>query len=82
MGGPANQRGEAVEQAGPEGGGRDMGHGWAKNQKWAKVQEIMSFRILFGIWIFGKLWKFVLGDLEEILTWGFFLKSSRLLKDF
>jgi hypothetical protein len=47
-----------------------------------QIQEIKSFRILFGIWIFGKLWKFAQGDFEGILTWGFFLKSSRLLKDF
>jgi hypothetical protein len=47
-----------------------------------QTQEIKSFRILFKIWIFGKLWKFVQGDSEGILTWGFFLKSSRLLKDF
>jgi hypothetical protein len=60
----------------------DLGRGWAKNWEWAKVQEIKSFRILFGIWIFDKLWKFVQGDLEGILTWGFFLKSSRLLKDY
>jgi hypothetical protein len=73
---------EAVGQAGPEGGEREVGHGWADNQKWAKVQEIKSFRILFGFWIFGKLWKFVHGYLEGILTWGFFVKSARLLKDF
>jgi hypothetical protein len=70
-----------VGQAGIEGGGRKVGHSWAKNRKWAKVQEIKSFQILFGIWIFDKLWKFVQGNLEGILTWGFFLKSSRLLKD-
>jgi hypothetical protein len=51
-------------QLGRKGGGR----GWAENRSWAKVQEIKSFRILFGIWIFGKLWKFVQGDLEGILT--------------
>jgi hypothetical protein len=71
-----------ARQAGPEGGGGEVGCGWAKNRKWAKVKEIKSFRILFGIWIFGKFLKFVQGDLERILTWGFFLKSSRLLKDF
>jgi hypothetical protein len=47
-----------------------------RNQRWAKVQEIKSFQILFGILILGKLWKFVQGDLVAILTWGFFLKSS------
>jgi hypothetical protein len=30
----------------------------------------------------ARLWKFVEGDLGGILTWGFFLNSSRLLKDF
>jgi hypothetical protein len=29
-----------------------------------------------------RLWKIVEGDLGGILTWGFFLNSSRLLKDF
>jgi hypothetical protein len=29
-----------------------------------------------------RLWNFVEGDLGGILTWGFFLNSSRLLKDF
>jgi hypothetical protein len=36
------------------------GRGWAENQSWAKVQEIKSFQILFGIWIlanFGNLYK-------------------------
>jgi hypothetical protein len=37
-----------------------------------QIQEIKSFRILFGIWIFGKLWKFAQGDSEGILTWRFF----------
>jgi hypothetical protein len=53
-----------ARQAGPEGGGGEVGCGWAKNRKWAKVKEIKSFRILFGIWIFGKFLKFVQGDLE------------------
>jgi hypothetical protein len=29
-----------------------------------------------------RLWKFVQGDLGEILTQGFFLNSSRILRDF
>jgi hypothetical protein len=29
-----------------------------------------------------RLWKFVQGDLGEILMWGFFLNSSSILKDF
>jgi hypothetical protein len=32
------------------------------------IQEIEPFRILFGIQIFGKVWKFAQGDLEGILT--------------
>jgi hypothetical protein len=60
-----------------KGGGR----GWAENRSWANVQEIKSFQILFRIWIFGKLWKFVQGDLDEILTWGFFIKSSRFSRN-
>jgi hypothetical protein len=51
--------------------GPETGNGWIK-----------SFRILFGIWIFGKLWKFAQGGSEGILTWEFLLKSSRLLNDF
>jgi hypothetical protein len=59
-----------------------------EEERWAAVRPktengwIKSFRILFGIWIFGKLWKFAQGESEGILTWRFFLKSSRLLKDF
>jgi hypothetical protein len=30
----------------------------------------------------ARLWEFVEGNLGGICTWGFFLKSSRLLKDF
>jgi hypothetical protein len=73
--------------------GRRRGRiGWkGEEERWAaagpeigygQIQEIKSFRILFEIWIFGKLLKFAQGDSEGILTWGFFLKSSRLLKDF
>jgi hypothetical protein len=32
--------------------------------------------------IIARLWNFVGGDLGGILRWGFFLNSSRLLKDF
>jgi hypothetical protein len=54
------------------------GRGWAENQSWAKVQEMKSFRILFGIWIFGKLWKFLQGDLEDILSRWLLLRPLRL----
>jgi hypothetical protein len=88
--GPPVSAGEAVGQAGlegegvrwavagPERGGRDVARGWAGSWKW--LDKIL--RILFGIWIFGKIWKFAHGDSKGILIWGFFLKSSRLLKDF
>jgi hypothetical protein len=81
--GRLGQKGEGKRwaAAGPVGGGREVGCGWAENQKWSDSRK-KSFRILFGVWIFGKFWKFAQGDFEGILTWGFFLKSSRLLKDF
>jgi hypothetical protein len=72
-----------------ERGGLQLGQKGEK-ERWApagaeigngRIQEIKSFQILFEIWIFGKLWKIAQGDFEGILTWGFFLKSSRLLKD-
>jgi hypothetical protein len=50
--------------------------------------ELGPIRVMkpFGIFIwnlnFWQHWKFVQGDLEEILTWEFFLNSSRLLKEF
>jgi hypothetical protein len=52
---PEEDEGQAVDRAGPHGvrggggagwagrGGREVGRGWAENQKWAKVQEIKSF---------------------------------------
>jgi hypothetical protein len=42
----------------------------------------MNFRIKIGFLNLSRLWKFVEGDLGGILTRGFFLNSSRLLKDF
>jgi hypothetical protein len=32
--GPPISEGEAAGQAGPEAGGREVGHGWAENRKW------------------------------------------------
>jgi hypothetical protein len=40
------------------------------------------FRIKIGFLNLPRLWKFVQGDLGGILTQGFFLNSSRTLKDF
>jgi hypothetical protein len=42
----------------------------------------ISFPIKLEFLNLPRLWKFVEGDLEGILRWGFFLNSSRLLKDF
>jgi hypothetical protein len=77
---PGRLRPSGEGESGPVG---DEGR-WPRlgqNQRWAKVQEIKSFQILFGILILGKLWKFVQGDLVAILTWGFFLKSSRFSRN-
>jgi hypothetical protein len=41
-----------------------------------------NFRIKNWIFEFTKAWKIVEGDLGGIFTWGFFLNSSKLLKDF
>jgi hypothetical protein len=51
---------ERCAAARPEGGGREVGRGWAQNRKWPDSQR----------------------DFDGILTWGFFLKYSRLLKGF
>jgi hypothetical protein len=89
--GPPISEGEAAGQAGPD-EGRERGGPWlgqkGEGERWAAARPetgngwIKFFQILFGIWIFDKLWKFAQGDSEGILIWGFFLKSSRLLKDF
>jgi hypothetical protein len=52
------------------GGGR-----WAQAQK----QILFEFQLILE---FGRIWKIAQGDLGRNLTWGFFLKSSRLSKYF
>jgi hypothetical protein len=42
----------------------------------------MISELKIGFLNLSGLWKFVEGDLGGILTWGFFLNSSRLLMDF
>jgi hypothetical protein len=42
----------------------------------------MIFELEIGIWNLLSLWKFAQGKLGGILTWGFFLNSSKLLKYF
>jgi hypothetical protein len=58
-----------------------VGRSWAGNQKWLDSRNKILSNFIWNL-DFGKLWKFAQGGSEGILTWGFFLKSSRLLKDF
>jgi hypothetical protein len=64
--------------------------GWAERLSWpaellGQLGQKLK-KIPFGIKIrflnLQRLWKFVQGDLGGILIWGFFLNSSRILKDF
>jgi hypothetical protein len=69
---------------GPVGRGGKIGR--LENKKeWAvaglKAEE-NYFRIKFGFSNIQRLWKFAQGNFGGILTWGFFLNSPRLLKDF
>jgi hypothetical protein len=73
------------------GGGRKVGWAaWAERPDgpvgrwfdWAESEGKILFRIKIGFLNIKRLWKFVGGDLGGILVWGFFLNSSRLLKDF
>jgi hypothetical protein len=86
------QRRAQAEQLGPAcglqpaGEERPAGAGWAEGRVGRKVgqaeskeKEYSELKIRFLN--LPRLWKFV-GDLGGILTWGFFLNSSRLLKDF
>jgi hypothetical protein len=49
---------------------------------WAEIQRENLFGIKFGFLNLPRLWKFVQEDFGGILMWGFFLNSSRILKDF
>jgi hypothetical protein len=71
---PAGLRGQAErprpsgeresEPVGKKGSGPRLG----RKPELGPIQGIKPFRILFEIQIFGKIWKFVQGDLEWILT--------------
>jgi hypothetical protein len=54
---------------------------WAARSAGPKSRKRIS-ELKIGFLNLPKLWKFVEGDLGGILTRGFFLNSSRLLKDF
>jgi hypothetical protein len=65
------------------------GAGWAKKAEWVgwllgrlgrKLKN--PFGIKIGFLNLLRLWKFAQGDLGGILTQGFFLNSSSILKDF
>jgi hypothetical protein len=60
---------------------KEVGRGWAKTgaKPNSSNKTYLNFYFYLNFW---QLWKFVQGDLEGILTWDFFLNSSRLLKDF
>jgi hypothetical protein len=49
---------------------------------WAKSCRKFPFGIKVGLLNLPRLLKFVKGDLGGILMWGFFLNSSRFLRDF
>jgi hypothetical protein len=51
---------------------------WSAGPKSRK--RILELKI--GFLNLPRVWKFLEGDLGGILTWGFFLNSSRLLKHF
>jgi hypothetical protein len=63
----------------------EVGRGWAgkriREEAGPKSRKRIS-ELKFGFFKFTKAWKFAQEDLGGILTWGFFLNSSRLLKDF
>jgi hypothetical protein len=66
--------GAASGLAGPEGE-------WAARSAGPKSRKRIS-ELKIGFLNLPRLWKFVEGDLGGILTRGFFLNSSWLLKDF
>jgi hypothetical protein len=54
----------------------DCWAGWDESQRKLLAELKIVFLTL------PRIWKFVQGDLGGILIWGFFLNSSKLLKDF
>jgi hypothetical protein len=48
----------------------------------AEIKRKRISELKIGFLNLPRLWRFVERDLGGILTWGFFLNSSRLLKDF
>jgi hypothetical protein len=80
---------EEAGQHGEGGRGRSVGPGGPKGRMGRLAAgpvgpkaEKNPFRIKIRFLNLPRLWKFIEGDLFRILTQGFFLNSSRLLKDF
>jgi hypothetical protein len=77
-------RARPVQEKGGRWGWLGWEAGWAGwplgrlGRKWRKN----SFSNKIWFLIIARLWKIVEGDLGGILTWGFFLNSSRHIKDF
>jgi hypothetical protein len=70
---PSGLRGQAGPAAAQWGEGERVGRRprpmrLGRKPELGPIEEIKPFRILFEIQIFGKIWKFVQGDLEWILT--------------
>jgi hypothetical protein len=63
-------------------GKKERGPWLGRKAGWAESDGENSFPNKIWFLNIPRLWKFAQGDLEGILTWGFFLNSSRLLKDF
>jgi hypothetical protein len=75
-----------AERFRPAGGGVASGLAGLRGQVgskvgWAEIKRKRISELKIGFLNLLRLWRFV-GDLGGILTWGFFLNSSRLLKDF
>jgi hypothetical protein len=68
---------EKRDQRGPAGPKAE----WAARSAGPKVKKKI-FELEIGFLNLPMLWKFAQGKLGGILTWGFFLNSSKLLKDF
>jgi hypothetical protein len=48
-GGPPVSEGESAGQAGPEGGGREAGRGWAANRKWPDSRNKILSKFIWNL---------------------------------
>jgi hypothetical protein len=77
-GGPAHHVGHSMGWAEGRWAERPNRPAGRLGQNWREI----IFEIKFGFLNLLRLWKFAQGELGKNLTQGFFLYSSRLLKDF